>query len=68
MVGSSFRRYRRCSIDCSASPTGCWAVRALSAPNWYAPDSQGPGFHASSTIPAPKSNSDRKLIEAAMCP
>jgi hypothetical protein len=67
MVGSCFRRYRRCSIDCLPSPTGCWAVRALSA-QLVRTRQSGAGFHASSTIPAPKSNSDRKLIEAAMCP
>jgi hypothetical protein len=46
--------------------SGCSAVRALSAPNSYAPDSQG-RFSLVVDHP-PKSNSDRKLIEATMCP
>ena len=66
MVGSCFRLYRRCSIDCLPNPTGCWAVHGLSALNWYAPDTQGPVFTRRRQSRHPESNSDRKLIEAAM--
>ena len=38
--------------------SGCSAVRALSAPNWYAPDSPG-RFSRVVDHPAAKSNSDR---------
>jgi len=67
MGGSCFRLYRRCSTDCLPSPTGCWAIRALSPLNWYAPDTQGPIFNASSTTPATLSPTlTETLIDAAM--
>jgi hypothetical protein len=72
MVGCCFLFYRRCSIDCLPNPTGCSAVRAVSAPNWYAPDTQEPVFTRRRPSPSPNSNSNsnsgRKLIETAMRP
>ena len=48
--------------------SGCSAVRALSAPNWYAPDRQG-RFSGVVDYPQPPSPTPtRKLIEATMCP
>jgi uncharacterized membrane protein (UPF0182 family) len=65
--GCSGGASRSVSVCCGLiAQSGCSAVRALSAPNSYAPDSQG-RFSLVVDHP-PKSNSDRKLIEATMCP
>jgi hypothetical protein len=47
--------------------SGCSLYARIARPTGTHPTVRA-GFHASSTIPAAKSNSDRKLIEATMCP